>query len=169
MWTKGDKIALKVLSGMLLVVVGILAVELSIPVAWGVWYSQCGERRMEQEWLDRTIHHLKLLREEEMDPEAREVVDYTIARYSKIGGFDVMVVPCFSSDGKQYAGQNSPFCPGLTISPEVLGNYSTQQSAVLLVHEAMHDYYPYYHPYVDARIHKVEDECQRVWYRYLHR
>jgi len=119
------------------------------PFLGGLWYSQCGERKYEQEWLNRVIQRLEVLEARCTDQKLRGIIQYTTKRYNKIGGFDVMVVPCFSADGKEYIGLNQPFCPGITIDPKVL-RYPVNFGAMLLVHEAMHDYWPCWgHAHVD--------------------
>lgn len=135
--------------------VWILIIELAIPFAIGIWYSNCHNHKTEQVWLDQVIRHLCILRERCDDPELKNVLDYTIYRYNRIGGFDVMVLPCFSPPGYESVGLNDPLCPGVTIDPEVL-TYSIHSGSMVLVHEACHDYWPYYHPFVDSLTDRVK-------------
>jgi hypothetical protein len=129
-----------------------------VPVSTGVWYNQCGERWMEQERLDKVITHLIQLRQRCPDSELRGVLSYTIARYNRIGGFDVMVIPCWTLKADtRCAGMNHPFCPGITIDPEMLMGWSVQEAATILVHEALHDYFPYAgHTHIDPIMKKME-------------
>ncbi|MFA5344709.1 MAG: hypothetical protein WC315_00305 [Candidatus Omnitrophota bacterium] len=134
-----------------------IAIEVALPFAGGIWYSNCGERYVEQVWLDRAIFHLKILRRRCTDPELISVLDYTINRYHHVGGFDVMVAPCFSP-GRDYKiiGLNQPYCPGVTIDPEVMF-YPIHEGALVLVHEALHDYFPYWgHSHVTPIMKRIE-------------
>ncbi len=102
----------------------------------------------EQRWLNEVITHLETID----DPEMQEVIDYTIRRYSHIGRFDVSVrqLP------ERWLGLNNPFCRGMTIDESVLRE-SIPFGASILVHEAMHDYWPHFgHSHID------HDEIVRV-------
>ena len=57
----------------------------SVPIVGGVWYMGCGDRYVEQEWLNRATSHLKLLRAHCSDPDLQNVLDYAIRRYNKVG------------------------------------------------------------------------------------
>jgi hypothetical protein len=134
-----------------------ISIEIAIPFVGGVWYSNCGERPVEQQWLDAAIRHLVVLRDRCTDPELKGVIDYTIKRYNKIGGFDVMVAPCFSpSREHKFIGLNQSFCPGITIDTEVLFE-PIHYGATILVHEALHDYWPCWgHAHVTPIMKKFE-------------
>lgn len=134
-----------------------LSIEIALPFVGGVWYSNCGERYIEQRWLDSVILHLQGLRSRCNDPELQGILDYTINRYNKIGGFDVMVAPCFSpSHEYKFIGLNQPFCPGITIDTEVLF-YPIHEGAMIVVHEALHDYWPCWgHSYVTPTMKRIE-------------
>lgn len=113
----------------------------------------------EQYWLDRVVDHLRTLRLDCNDPELDEVLEYTIRRYNRIGPFDVAVSRCdwypFHND---IIGLNNPLVPGITIDLDVLHRYSIHRGAVLLVHEALHDYPPYLgHSHITPVIDKLED------------
>jgi hypothetical protein len=131
-----------------------ILVAVSFPFFLGAWYSGCGDRYAEQAWLNRAVRHLKVLRLTCHDPEVCDVLDYTIRRYNHIGPWDVMVMPLTNPRGRTL-GANWPFCPGITLDPEVLG-YPIHEGALILAHEACHDYWPYFHPYVDPLVKKVE-------------
>lgn len=95
----------------------------------------------EQRWLDQVIAHLETID----DPEIQEVIDYTIRRYSRIGPFGVSVRQLPES----IAGINNPFCRGMTIDESVLRR-SIWFGASIIIHEAMHDYPPYFgHSHID--------------------
>ncbi len=133
-----------------------IALVLAGPFAGGLYYTGCGDRYVEQEWLDRAVAHLIALSLRCDDPDLQGVLDYTIRRYHKIGPWDVMVMPLANGrSGWRTLGCNCPWCPGITIDPEVL-TYPISDGAMILTHEAMHDYWPYIHPLVDAQIHKME-------------
>ncbi len=133
-----------------------LIIAIVIPFASGVWYNSCGDRIVEQVWLDRIINHLKTIQRNCIDPELWEILDYTIHRYNKISGFDVMICPCFCGDGHKYVGLNAPACPGVTIDPEVMF-YPIREGALVLVHESLHDYFPFLgHAYVTPTMQRIE-------------
>ena len=116
----------------------------------------------EQTWLDTTVDHLRTLRSECTDPELKEVLDYTIRRYNRIGPFDVAVSRCdwydwFSSD-YYTLGLNNPLVSGITIDLSVVSKHSIHSGAVNLVHEALHDYPPYLgHQHITPIIDKLEN------------
>jgi hypothetical protein len=131
-----------------------IVIHLVPPFVGGIWYAGCGHRVAEQVWLDRVMAHMKGMRARCDDPEVCAVLDYTMARYNKIGGFNVMVAPCFSGPFADTIGLNIPLCPGLTVDPEVM-TYPTHLGAVVVAHEAAHDYYPFFHPFVDSLTDKI--------------
>lgn len=116
----------------------------------------------EQAWLDTTIDHLRTLRSDCADPELREVLDYTIHRYNRIGPFSVAVSCCdwndwFSSDNCTL-GLNNPLVSGITIDLSVVSQHSIHSGAVILVHEALHDYPPYLgHRHITPITDKLEN------------
>jgi hypothetical protein len=119
----------------------------------GVYYSMCGEHPEEQTYLDRCIAHLRDMRAVCDDPDLQDILDYTIRRYHKIGPWDVMIFPLtiIPRAGGKVVGCNEPFCPGMTLDPIVLLE-SPEFGALVIVHEAMHDYFPYYgHARINAR------------------
>ena len=136
-------------------VLAVVCFQFFIPFIGGVYYACCGDRFYEQVWLDRVILHLKVERATCRDPEIREVLDYTIQRYNRIGAWDVMIMPlaCLSFEGK-VIGCNIPYCPGLTLDPEVM-HYGIHTGAMVLVHESMHDGLFNCHPFIDAKMKRV--------------
>lgn len=71
------------------------------------------------------------------NPERRAAIVYTLWRYDRLGPFDVAICPTI-----RCAGINAPWCPGITINPEFLDD--SEVLADLLLHEALHDYPPYF-------------------------
>jgi len=102
----------------------------------------------EQRWLDKVIAHLETIDDHEM----QHVIDYTIRRYSRIGWFGVSVRQLPES----HLGLNSPFCRGMTIDESVLRE-SIGFGASIVVHEAMHDYWPHF-----GHSHINHDELVRL-------
>jgi hypothetical protein len=95
----------------------------------------------EQSWLDQVVAHLKTID----DPEMQEIIDYTIRRYSHIGPFGVSVRQLPESQ----LGLNNPFCRGMTIDESVL-RHSIPFGASIVLHEAIHDYWPHFgHSHID--------------------
>jgi len=103
----------------------------------------------EQRWLDDVIVVLEESRDACDDPEMKEIIDYTIQRYNRIGTFKVKVVQLQES----VIGYN-PLCPGVMLD-ESLTEYDPIYGAQVLVHEAMHDYWPFFgHSHIDD---------ERIW------
>ena len=71
------------------------------------------------------------------NPEKRKAIAYTLKQYNCLGPFDVAVYHVSGC-----AGINAPWCPGITIDPEFFNN--PEVLADLLLHEALHDYPPYF-------------------------
>lgn len=119
---------------------------------------------VEQAWLDRAIAHLRVLRSRCDDADLQGVLDYAIRRYNRIGPFDVAVSRCVHPLTSLYPdyrviGVNNPLVPGLTLDIEVL-SYPIHDGAMVLVHEALHDYWPCVgHSQIDPRMEKLE----RLW------
>jgi hypothetical protein len=123
----------------------------------GVWYSLCGNHAYEQSWLNQAIAHVKLLRAHCDDPDLTRILDYTLARYHRVGAWDVMFAPCIGGlhPGYKTIGVNCPHCPGLTLDTELL-SWDADDGALILIHEAMHDFYPYYgHGHITWREEKL--------------
>ena len=114
----------------------------------------------EQAWLDQAIIHIAWLRDYcDNDPELQGVLDYTIQRYHRIGPFDVAVACCDwpGSERGSVLGVNNPLIPGVTLDISTL-QLPLHAGAMILVHEALHDYPPYLgHSYVDPMMEKLED------------
>jgi hypothetical protein len=134
-----------------------VALHFAVPIAGGLWYVGCGDRYVEQEWLNRATSHLKLLRAHCSDPDLQNVLDYAIRRYNKVGAWDVMVMPLANiRPGWRTIGCNFPFVPGITLDPEVL-TYDLHEGSMVLVHESLHDWFPYFgHSQVTPRINKLD-------------
>lgn len=135
------------------VILGLL-IQLSFPFIGGVYYSTCGDRGLEQAYLDRCIAHLQIMRVVCSDPDLQGILDYTIRRYRRIGAWDVMVMPLHSIGGK-IIGCNCPWCPGITLDTSLL-LWPPEDTALIVAHEAMHDYYPFFgHGHINAREEKL--------------
>lgn len=117
----------------------------------------------EQFWLNAAITHIHQLKSHcQDDPELQGVLDYTIQRYNQIGPFDVAVSRCnwtpFQRKGRVILGYNNPLVPGVTLDIRTLTDYSLHDGAMVLVHEALHDYPPYLgHSYVHPVMDRLEE------------
>jgi hypothetical protein len=132
---------------------------LAPPYVGGLWYSLCGGHHYEQQWLDKAILHLKDMRAHCDDPDLAGILDYTITRYHRVGAWDVMMAPCV---GMSTIGINTPHCPGLTIDPEVL-TWPSEMGALVVVHEAMHNFPPYYgHSHITTRESRLRELSLKV-------
>jgi len=133
-----------------------LLIYLTLPFIGGLYYWRCVDVQAEQHWLNAATAHLRTLRDRCDDPELYAVLDYTIQRYHRVGAWDVMVMPCASTDAISVLGVNCPWCPGITLDPATL-RMSLHDGALVLVHEALHDYYPYFgHAHVDPVMKRIE-------------
>ena len=143
-----------------------IGVHIALPVSGGVYYSLCGKHIEEQEFLDKCIIHLELCRAYCDDDDLCGVLDYTIRRYGKVGAWDVMFMPLIdiSPPGYHVVGCNAPWVPGITLDTCTL-RWTPAEAAMVVAHEAMHDYYPYLgHAHITPREHKlwkVSAEVQR--------
>lgn len=117
-----------------------VAVVVTVIVVFGPYLSLLlpSGGAAEQAWLDQVIIEVEELRDKTSDPEIRDVLDYTARRYRKIGPLSVSVRKC----PDWIAGLNVPWVPGVTLDPSC--TMSPQLGMVVLVHEAQHDYYPYW-------------------------
>jgi len=104
-----------------------------------------GGGKSEQVWLDKVIEHIEVKRDECEDPEMKAILDYIARWYNYIGFCGVMVVQL----PEGILGLNVPHCPGITLDECHLRG-TIKFAASTLVHEAMHDYPPYYcHFHID--------------------
>ena len=135
---------------LLIVVITVFTLIVAPPFLGGIYYSTTGDHTVEQRWLDRAVAYLKVERDLSQDQETIEVLNHTIQRYNHIGAWDVMVFPLT----RPAIGVNVPWCPGLTLDPEVL-RYPISTGAAVLVHESMHDGWGNLHPFIDAKMRRV--------------
>jgi hypothetical protein len=99
----------------------------------------------EQAKLNTVICHLKRCRDVCEDPKMKNVMDYTIRRYSRISPFSVAVMQL----REDTLALNNQFCPGITLDESVL-RFNVPFAASILVHEALHDYPPFFgHSHID--------------------
>lgn len=125
----------------------------------GLYYSQTGPHNTEQKWLNdcqRVIHRMYYRCGPE-DKDLKEILEYVMTRYNAIGPWDVMIMPITNNhEGKKVIGRNEPTCPGITIDPWVFDK-SPREGALLIIHEAMHDYWPCWgHDHVTPIMDRME-------------
>lgn len=153
----------KLLRGMIL---GII-LGLSAPYVIGYLSYGCSFGGVvEQIWLDKAIDHLAILKANcpEDDAQLREVLTYAMQRYNRIGPFDVAVSRCdwYPFQGGHVLGINNPIVPGITLDIDVL-RLPISDGAMILVHESLHDYYPYAgHKHVNPVMARLEALNMRV-------
>ena len=143
---KGQEMKANCKSWVRVVLTGVLysiIVQLSLPFIGGLYYATCGDHDDEQMYLDHCIQHLKLLRHCTHDPDLQGVLDYAIQRYNRVGPWDVMFMPLNGPPGGKTLGCNCPWCPGITLDPCLL-RWEPEDTALVIAHEAMHDYYPFF-------------------------
>jgi hypothetical protein len=143
------------LAGLRALLLGLYLGFLAPPYVGGLHYSLCGNHTFEQRVLDDAVAHVRAMRANCDDPDLAGILDYVLARYTRAGAWDVMFAPCIGvyPDAKTI-GVNVPNCPGLTLDCELL-TWAPEDVALVLIHEAMHDYYPYYgHDHINERERK---------------
>jgi hypothetical protein len=118
----------------------------------------------EQVWLDKAIDHLRCLASQcRHDPELYDVLCYTIVRYDRVGRLDVSFqsLRWFNThknkDGwHRCIGHNHPLFPGFIVDHDIR-YYPIHEGAGILVHEALHDYWPYFgHAHVTPIMRRYE-------------
>jgi hypothetical protein len=135
-----------------------LLVIFLLPFAWMI--PPAGTST-DQARLDRLVAEIRCLEQQCNEQKLKQVLGYTADRYNQIGRFGVRILPI-----PLMSGVNVPWCPGLTISPEAW-TYDDKIVIQILVHEAMHDYYPYFGHYhmwgtVNAPGYYGETELERL-------
>ncbi len=95
-----------------------------------------------QWWLDCEIAYIERHIETCEDAKVRAAMEYTVEHYRRIGPFGVRVLQL--PDGMH--GCNMPTCPGITIDEEV-PHLGLKYGAFILIHEAMHNFPPYFFHY----------------------
>jgi hypothetical protein len=143
-----------------------LIVQLSLPFIGGAYYSLTGDHTAEQQYLNRCIIHLKVMRACSDDPDVNGILDYTIRRYHKVGAWNVMFMPLTGPviiPGGKAIGCNCPWCPGVTLDTCLLIDFPPEETAIVLAHEALHDYWPFFgHGHINAREKKLHDLSNAV-------
>lgn len=132
------------------------------PYVGGLWYSLCGDHHYEQKKLDTAVAHVREMRAVCNDPDLQSILDYVLTRYTQVSAWDVMFVPCVGVYGDKTLGINCPHCPGLSLDCELL-TWAPEDVALVLIHEAMHDYYPFYgHGHINERETKLAQLSYKV-------
>lgn len=91
--------------------------------------------------LDRLVGTMEEMRWDCDDPELRDLLDYTSRQYRYISRWSVRIVD-YGNLG--IAGLNWPHMPGLTLDRWFWDECDDNTLIGLMLHEAMHDYYPYF-------------------------
>jgi hypothetical protein len=129
------------IKSILLEIIFFISIFIIPPYMGGIYYFLCGSNhRWEQDWLDNANMELRYLESKTDDPELKKILHYSITKYNRIAPWNVMVMPLVYFNYPGTAGMNVPWCPGITISPNVL-LYPKRYGALLLVHESLHDTY----------------------------
>ncbi len=98
-----------------------------------------GGGREAQRWLDTEIAYIERRIETCEDDYIRSAMEHTVKYYQRVGLFGVRVMQL----PDHIHGYNHPLCPGITIDEEV-PHRSLKYGARVLIHEAMHDFPPYF-------------------------
>jgi hypothetical protein len=119
----------------------LLAVFLALVIPYiGALVIPCSRTAEDKAWLAKVIVRVEQLRDDCDDPELRDVLAYTARRYRRLGAFDVSIREC----GEGVLGMNAPHCPGVTINSRVVDDFPIDMGVIVLVHEAYHDFFPFY-------------------------
>lgn len=117
-----------------------LCLRLALFVVFALPFAEallpCGSYQ-ERVWLERVIEHLERQRLTTCDPVLKERLEYTITRYNHVCPGCVRFGPCLG------IARNIPWVPGVTLDREVL-TYDPVVGAEILLHEAQHDYFPWF-------------------------
>lgn len=116
-------------------VIGFAMVFVTIPMLFPSGTSA------DQAQLNRLVATMKVMQAECDDPELAGLLEYTSQRYSVIGRLNVRILHL---DYTGAAGMNWPIVPGMTLDGGCWDNLGDRGLIGLLLHEAMHDYPPYF-------------------------
>ncbi len=97
-----------------------------------------GGGEVAQAWLDDEIAYIELRIPHCKTLKMREAFQYTVDHYRRVGPFGVRVMQL----PDHVHGYNHPLCPGITIDEEV-PHMGRKYGAMVLIHEAMHNFPPY--------------------------
>jgi hypothetical protein len=118
-------------------------------------------RASDQVWLDARIADINAIRVNvPVSDELDDLLAYVVRRYNKIGRFNVAIrhIPLVDA-----VGINAPWCPGITLEPGLVEGDNIM-GANILIHEAVHDYYPYFgHSHVDPIMEECMDAQVKSW------
>lgn len=92
----------------------------------------------DQQKLDRITAKIKRLEVACEDPYLKDVLGYTARRYTRVERGGVAIHSIWF-----VGGLNVPWCPGITID-SMVWSYCDDVVLQVIVHEAMHDYPPYF-------------------------
>lgn len=120
-----------------------------------------GDTSLNQAKMDRIIARIEKLEDSCREQKLKRVLNYTAYRYRTISRFGVRVQPLTIA-----AGLNIPWCPGCVIDSEVW-SYPDDVVLTVLVHEAHHDYYPWFGHYhfwgtIPAQGYHQETDLERL-------
>lgn len=120
-----------------------------------------GETPWNQAKLDRIISRVERLEDACDEQKLKGILNYTAYRYRTVGRFGVRIQRL-----PMAAGLNVPWCPGCIIDSEIW-SYPDDIVLTILVHEAHHDYYPWFGHYhfwgtIPAQGYYQETDLERL-------
>jgi len=93
----------------------------------------------DQAQLSRLVQTMKDMQAQCDDPELVGLLEYTSQTYDTVSRFNVRILPM---EWFGAAGMNWPIVPGMTLDRWCWGTLDDRTLIGLMLHEAMHDYYP---------------------------
>lgn len=115
-------------------VIGFAMVFVTIPMLFPPGTSA------DQAKLSRLVATMKVMQTECDDSELAGLLEYTSQTYDSIGRLNVKILHL---EDLGAAAVNFPFVPGMSVDRWVWETLHDEYLIGLLLHEAMHDYYPY--------------------------
>lgn len=114
--------------------------------------------------LDRLVGTMEEMRRICKNPELRDLLEFTSQRYRYISRWSVRIV---DYGDLNIAGMNWPHLPGMTLDRWCWDECDDNILIGLMLHEAMHDYYPYFGHDHMRHIVSVGADMDNLWGKFL--
>ncbi len=114
--------------------------------------------------LDRLVGTMEEMQRDCKNPELRDLLEFTSQQYRYISRWSVRIVDYGDLD---IAGINWPHLPGMTLDRWCWDECDDNTLIGLMLHEAMHDYYPYFGHDHMRHIVSVEGSMNNLWGEFL--
>lgn len=114
--------------------------------------------------LDRLIGTMEEMQRACKNPELRDILEFTSQQYRYISRWSVRIVDFGDLD---IAGINWPHLPGMTLDRRCWDECDDNTLIGLMLHEATHDYYPYFGHDHMRHIVSVGGDMDNLWEEFL--